>query len=82
MSRYDPDSQELLTFEGRVLADTDKAILFQEEGLIGEDDAVWLPLSQIEFWGGDYPERTPNQLFKPRAEVGVPRWLAEEKGLA
>ncbi len=50
--------------------ETDKAILASENG--NKKDAVWLPKSQIEI------DRIGNST---EAEIQLPEWLAEEKGL-
>jgi hypothetical protein len=52
-------------------AETGKAVLVSTTGL--GDDAVWLPLSQIEI--------TPNSLNKGLFEITLPEWLAIDKGL-
>ena len=75
------DRNELYPFDGVVIAETGAAILFLCDDAIGEDDAVWLPKSQIEYWDGDYPDIAPSRVMHPTVGVGVPVWLAEEKGL-
>jgi hypothetical protein len=82
MGSRDADANELWPFRGTVVAETDKAILFQDEDMIDEDDAVWLPKSQIEYWDGEYPDVAPSKIARPGLTVGVPLWLAEAKGLA
>lgn len=50
--------------------ETDKAILVSENG--NKKNAVWLPKSQVEI------DRIGNST---EAEIQLPEWLAEEKGL-
>lgn len=63
---------DVTDYEVQIHASTDKAIKVSTDG--ERDNAVWLPLSQIEV------ERKP----PPKdnfATITVPDWLAEEKGL-
>ena len=52
-------------------AETAKAVLVSTTGF--GDDAVWLPLSQIEI--------VQNRLNKGLFEITLPEWLAIDKGL-
>jgi len=57
--------------KGKILRETDKAILFEHES--GEQ--VWLPLSQIEdFEDADWQQRQPTS-------IEVTDWIARQKGL-
>lgn len=87
MGRYgqERDGKEELWFKGTVLADTGRAILFLHEDVSGDDDAVWLPHSLIEQVDGEYDKgMTPASLRQKRPEIELllPRWKAEEVGLA
>jgi hypothetical protein len=59
--------KEVVDVAGETYAETDKAILFSDDGDI--DNARWLPKSQIE-------------IFKEGKAVTVtmPMWLAKDKG--
>jgi hypothetical protein len=48
---------------------TERAVLVSDTG--DNEDAVWLPLSQIEI----------EPLSKGTAEITMPEWLAADKGL-
>ena len=61
----------LLDIEVYVHARTAKAIRVSPVGRVDDDRAVWLPLSQIEV-------KTRGQFL---AEITLPEWLAEERGL-
>ena len=60
-----------IEIDGAVLIETDAAILFSPTG--DEEDAGWLPLSQIDMTSGDVD---PTVFY-----IGTPEWLAKEKGL-
>ncbi len=60
--------------EGAFLAETDRAILFQPDGVEEEDEAVWLPKSQIEYDDIGY-ERGDS------ISIATPRWLTIAKEL-
>lgn len=66
--RFDYDDS-VIDLQGTIHHRTELAILFSETG--DEDDAVWLPLSQIEI-------EKRGALF----EITLPEWLAVDKGLA
>lgn len=55
----------------KIIKVLDRALLASDTG--SNKDAVWLPLSQIEVDG------TPVE--GTYAEISMPQWLAEEKGL-
>ena len=59
--------QELYDIVGQIHAETEKAILFSDDG--DKNNAQWLPRSQIEI------EQRPSGVFK----VTMPAWLAKEK---
>ncbi len=61
--------RDIHTFKMKIHHETDAAILMSDTG--DEDDAVWLPKSQIE-----YEDRVDGYVL-----VEVPEWLAEDKGL-
>lgn len=61
---------EFLDTTVEIHQETDRAILASEDG--DEGSAVWLPLSQIEI----------NARRGSVADISVPGWLAEERGLA
>lgn len=61
---------ELVDLEVYVHAESEKAIKVSSDDTGGEE--VWLPLSQIEI----------NHRQGDTAEITVPRWLAEQRGLA
>jgi hypothetical protein len=48
---------------------TERAVLVSDDG--DRDNAVWLPLSQVEIERGD----------RGQAVVTLPEWLAKERGL-
>lgn len=54
---------------GQIHARTDRAILFSDDG--DQDNAVWLPLSQVEVGTARHGV----------CVVTMPEWLATEKGL-
>jgi hypothetical protein len=60
---------DLVDIAGYKRAETGKAILFTDTG--DEEDAVWLPKSQIEM--DDNKDGT--------VTVTLPEWLAKDKGL-
>lgn len=59
---------DIIDIEGRIFAETDRAIMFSTTGL--SKDAEWLPKSQIEI-----DNRGP-----AGTTVTLPEWLAIEKG--
>lgn len=59
---------DLLDMEVFIHAETEKAIRVSNEVC----DPVWLPLSQIEI----------NHRHGQSGEITLPRWLAEQRGLA
>lgn len=74
------NDEEMEEYEGMFIHQTDAAVLFVPEGQYDsnlnydEDDAVWLPKSQIDFDDLDYEKYDP-------IIIRIPEWLAEEKGL-
>lgn len=67
MSRRDAEMIEVsVTFK----RETDRAVLIND----GDKD-IWLPKSQIEVDGGEYPE--PGEVV----DLLVAEWLAKDKGL-
>ena len=68
MSQYETEE-----FSGYFLHETEKAILFLPVDW-DEDDAVWLPKSQIDYEDKDY-EKGDDII------VDIPTWLIEEKGI-
>ncbi|HEA64717.1 MAG TPA: hypothetical protein ENI02_01060 [Candidatus Aminicenantes bacterium] len=60
-----------IEMKGRVLHETEKAILFQGETVSSKENAVWLPLSQIDDL--DYGEGG--------ATFRIPEWLAQANDL-
>jgi len=60
---------DLIDLSMQIHAETERAILVSDTG--DRDDAVWLPLSQIEV-----NERRGSVL-----EVTCPTWLVKDKGL-
>lgn len=64
--------EETYIVEGEVLKVTDKAIGLRVEGY---EDVVWIPKSQVVH-GDDEPDEGDI------AEIEIPMWLAESKGLA
>lgn len=63
-----PRPEKIVKFEGEILRETEKAILFKTD-----TDEVWLPRSQI-LNDGDLP-------VSGVCTVEIPEWLAEEKNL-
>lgn len=59
---------DVVDIEGRIFAETDRAIMYSITGL--STDAEWLPRSQIEI-----DNRGPDG-----TTVTMPEWLAIEKG--
>jgi len=64
-------SRDMTDYNVHVVRLSDKAVLVKHDADDDDDDAFWLPLSQIE--GGD--NVTPGE----GAILGVPDWLAREK---
>lgn len=62
--------RELIDLTMQIHVQTESAVLASLTGV--KDDAVWLPISQIEI---DRP--SPSRI----AEITMPEWLAVEKGL-
>ena len=60
---------DIIDITVHVHAKTSKAILVSEDG--DSDDAVWIPLSQVEV----------EPIKGPIHELTIPEWLAIEKGL-
>lgn len=60
---------DVIDIDGAIEARTDKAVLFHTGN---KEEAVWLPLSQIEI------EETG---ISGIVTVTLPEWLGEEKGL-
>lgn len=65
----DEDEEEYLDFTGTLKYESEKAYLIDIDG-----DEIWVPKSQIEF------ENNPrlNKSF----DFEIPRWIAEDKGIA
>lgn len=61
---------QLLDIEVTIHRETEKAIKVSSADAVS--DEVWLPLSQVEI----------NTRHGDSAEITLPRWLAEERGLA
>lgn len=61
---------DLLDLTMQLHAETPKALLVSDDGI--QKNAVWLPLSQIEY------EKKPNSGI---VIVTLPEWLAIDKGL-
>ena len=62
--------RELIDVLVRLHHETERAVLVSDTG--NRNDAVWLPLSQIEFISGPKPGTI---------EITLPEWLALSKGL-
>jgi hypothetical protein len=62
--------RELIDIEMQKHAETEKAVLVSDTGM--HEDAVWLPISQIEMVPGPMPGMVT---------VTMPEWLAIDKGL-
>ena len=62
---------DLVDLTMQLHAETPKALLVSDDGV--QTNAVWLPLSQIEY------RKKPNSSI---VEVTLPEWLAPEKGLS
>lgn len=77
-STEDHFDTEFCHFRGFQIAATELAILFRED-CMDEDEAVWLPKSQIEI--SSMTHHPENAYAHPEIEVDVPEWLALEKGL-
>lgn len=60
---------DLIDLSMQIHAETERAILVSDTG--DRDDAVWLPLSQIEV----------NERHGSVLEITCPTWLAKDKGL-
>ena len=63
------EEQNFITVYGEIVKETNDAILLTIDD---EDEAVWLPKSQIEYYGDVGDE----------VEVNIPEWLADEKCLS
>jgi len=67
---------EEVHFTGTILRQTDMAVLFKGRTW-QEDEAVWLPISQISII-----QRTETEGFKAgEVTVSIPEWLAEKKDM-
>lgn len=62
------------TYDLYVVRETDRAILVKENQDDDDADAFWLPKSQLE--GAD------DAATGTISTLGIPDWLAQEKGLA
>lgn len=60
---------DLIDLDVQIHAETERAVLVSDTG--DRDDAVWLPLSQIEV----------NTRRGSVLEITCPMWLAKDKGL-
>ena len=75
MTRYDDDDrEESVMFWGTFIRATPKAMLIR---LDDTDEEVWFPLSQMR--DGYDPDTWDHG---EEIDITIPRWLAEEKGLA
>lgn len=72
MPRRQYSEPEMVDFTGTVLVNTGRAILVYDPDLMDQDDAVWLPLSQVERYDGETGEG---------CSFTLPGWLAEDRGL-
>jgi len=57
---------DIVDLSGRILRQTDKAILYMPDN---GDEEIWLPKSQLEYFDED------------SGDVSIPQWLAEKHNL-
>ena len=69
-----PDKDEMESYDGIFIHETDKAILFLPDGW-DDGKEIWLPKSKTN-WDEKW-ECEKGDLI----EIEIPNWLAEEKGL-
>jgi len=71
----DSSRNDTLTFEAEVLFVTEAAVRVEIDG-----EEVWLPKSKIDWEESALDEDGVS--IGDRGQLGIPRWLAEDRGLA
>ena len=66
--------------EGEILHMTNQAVLFIFGGAGGKE--VWIPKSQLRYCSLDIIGKMRDDLSGATAEIEIPLWFAESKGLA